>query len=329
MIQSHFALPRFLTTSEVILSRMVPPPSIDGVITIRCDDVFDTIKPFLNATSFLSHDTDFTEYDQAMGIDRFMKIIRNHPAEFLHYSTFGKVSQLFIAEAMVSPFILPPFIENEPIALVSSRIIGNRGYFTRVLVLMKSIIQSLKIHYNDMETEGIGIWNEFGRQMNSPHLIPFINFNNYHDFVAWRCLPLFQSALMVTRYHLLCSDAPGMHMHLYLGQLSILGIINRLMEELHFPHLNITKGVISSILQESFHLNNESTKRSNSPYYLLVKTVQEMTQRNAFLTMKMIHYFLPVSPHSKFHKLPSELFAHVGSFLIGDCDYVTQLASLI
>lgn len=319
MKQTYSPLPRLLSSCESFINRLVPIPAIDGVITIRCDDVFDTLLPSYSCDNLAS-------YDAAMGIDRFLNVIANHPAEHIEYQLITETCQKLIEEAKSSPFIMPLSDDRDPITLTSQRTIGNRGYFSRVLILMKSMIQSLKTHYDKLENEGVAIWNGFGLTMNEPNLIPYVNQYEYHDFVAWRCLPLFQAALMISRYHLLCRGDVGMYYHLYLGQISIMGIVNRLMDELNFPHREVIKAVLPKNLYSFFKKSTPNTR--NATYFVLVGIVEEMAQRNEFLTMKMIHHFLPISPDCQFHKLSNDLFAHVGSYLIGECKLVKELVNL-
>jgi hypothetical protein len=319
VMQSVYTLPNPLISSFSNLSvghslkHLVPPIAVEGVITIRCDDVFDTLEP---PTLAIPH------FDETMGVERFMEIIRNHYAPTLDYSVFQRVADMCldeISDGNDTFLYTNTSAHRNFLHLLPPTAIATRSYYTNVLVLMKTVIQSMVAHYKELENDGIGIWNLYAATMYSPSNPPPSGYRDYFDFLAWRFLPLFEAALMVARYQLLCLQEKG-RFQMYLGELSVLGIINRLFKEIQIPDRWVASLVVEHTLSDWFNPKDvEGNEISCTPYRGLVLAVEKLRNRNALLTMKMLMYYLKGrhSYGSHLYKLSSDLIAYVGSFLIG------------
>lgn len=325
-MQSVYTLPRISSLFSDMsigqsLKHLVPPVAVEGVITIRCDDVFDTLEPpSLTVPNF----------DETMGVERFMHIIRHHYAPTLDYSVFQRVADMCldeISDGNDTFLYTNTSAHRNFLHLLSPTAIATRSYYTNVLVLMKTVIQSMVSHYRKLESEGIGMWNLYAATMYSPSNPPPSGYRDYFDFLAWRFLPLFEATLMVARFQLLCLQEKG-RFQMYLGELSVLGIINRLFKEIHIPDRWVASMVVEHTLADWFNPKDiEGNEISCTPYRGLVLAVERLRNRNALLTMKMIKYYLngKHSYGSHFHMLSSDLIAHVGSFLMGG-EYESELA---
>jgi hypothetical protein len=330
-MQSVYTLPRISSFSDLSvgqsLKRLVPPLAVEGIITIRCDDVFDTLEPPALAVP---------NFDETMGIERFMEMFRNHYAPTLDYSVFQKAADMCldeISDGNDTFLYTNTSAHRNFLHLLSPTAIATRSYFTNVLVLMKSVIQSMVAHYKKLENDGIGIWNLYAATMYSPSNPPPSGYRDYFDFLAWRFLPLFEAALMVARYQLLCLQEKG-RFQMYLGELSILGIINRLFKEIQIPDRWVASMVVEHTLADWFNpkatAGHEIFEISCTPYRGLVLAVEKLRNRNALLTMKMLKYYLNGnhSYGSHLHMLSSDLIAYVGTFLMGS-EYESELAGYL
>lgn len=334
----RFVSIRGLSTVSDCFKRLLPPPAIDGTIVINCDDVCD---PRSGETQY------------------FLDQMVNHYAPVIDYQTlhdFVDLSTIELAnttDGEIELFSNGPYMTSHQaiytFRLHKSRCIQRRSFSIRMLLTIKTMVNSMKAHYYRLYNTGIALWEEHGSNCDYFKPILFVDPSQpqqLEDIIAWRYLPILESMVLIGRHLLSIKLDSSLWDSTYVshGVLSLQGLFNLFANEMKhlicFHNLEATKLLVFGYL-DNFFANNppplalvplisDSDEEDETPvaqtfiqrftYGNLVDSVDHLRKVQSFLMMRMIYVNLKDSGSidSNFHKIPFDLFVVIGSYLTGE-----------